>query len=96
MSILDDLEQFIAESDKWAKDAKPKKGKMHDLLGLSDDETVTSKYSSGESLAKALMRATNNDRKKVSSMLAFAANVDKTDNVLDSALHYMKKSNKDD
>ena len=92
MSILNDLAKYMSE-EKWAQDAKPEKGKMHKLLGLKDDETVTGKYTSGEKLAKALLKATNNDRKKVASMLAFAANVDKTDNVLDSALKYMKKSN---
>jgi len=96
MSILDEISQYMNEDEKWAQDAKPKKGKMHELLGLKDNETVSSKYTSGEKLAKALLRATNNDRKKVASMLAFAANVDKSDNVLDSALRYMKKSNKND
>lgn len=99
MSILNELTGILGdtinEKEKWAKDVKPKKGKMHDLLNIPADKTVTSVYSSGEKLAKALMRATNNNEKKVSSMLAFAANVDKADNVLDSALHYMKKIGKD-
>jgi len=94
MSILDDL-QIIIEADKWVQKAKPKKGKMHKLLGLKDDETVTGKYTSGKKLAKALLKATNNNRKKVASMLAFAANADKTDNVLDAALKYMGKTSDD-
>lgn len=91
MSVLSALTTKLNENKKWAKDVKPEKGKMHKLLGLKDDETVTGKYTSGESLAKALMRATNNNEKEVTGMLAFAANVDKADNVLDSALSYMKQ-----
>ena len=92
MSVFDDIQRKINEnSKKWAQKAKPKKGKMHELLGLDPDEKVSSKYTSGKKLAEALLKATNNDKKKVASMLAFAANVDKTDNVLDKALRYLKK-----
>ncbi len=95
MGILMELQQIIDiklnESEKWAQDVKPKRGKMHDLLNIPDGKQISQVYTSGETLAKALVRALNGDEKKASSMLAFAANVDKTNNVLDSALHYMKK-----
>jgi len=95
MGILNELQTImdaqIHESEKWAQDVKPKRGKMHDLLNIPDGKQISQVYTSGQALAKALVRALNGDEKKASSMLAFAANVDKTDNVLDSALHYMKK-----
>jgi hypothetical protein len=91
MSILDNLANFLNEDKKWVANVKPKRGKMHDLLNIPEDKNITDVYSSGEKLAKALLRAVNGDQKKASSMLAFAANADKTNNVLDSALHYMKK-----
>lgn len=82
----------ISEKEKWAQDVDVKQGKMGQLLGLKKGEKVTDKYSSGEALANALLKANGGDRKKTASMLAFAANVDKTNNVLDAALKYMKKS----
>ena len=96
MSILNELQELmdldsINEGKKWVGKVKPKRGKMHDVLNIPAVETISSKYTSGASLAKALLRAVNGDEKKASSMLAFAANADKTDNVLDAALHYMKK-----
>lgn len=102
MSILNELQNImdvnvLDEGEKWVGKVKPKRGKMHELLNIPEDKTISSKYKSGASLAKALLKALNGDEKKASSMLAFAANADKTDNVLDSALHYMKKlgNNKD-
>jgi len=69
---------------------------MHKLLNIPDDKEVSDVYTSGEKLAKDLM-AKVKDEKEVTGMLAFAANIDKTDNVFDSALSYMKKINgKDD
>lgn len=96
MSILNMLQHIMdvplnEGEDKWTKDIKPKRGKMHKLLNIPADETISSKYKSGASLAKALIRALNGDEKKASSMLAFAANADSAENVLDDALHYMKK-----
>jgi len=96
MSILNELQEFMdtplnEKTDKWVQKVKPKRGKMHDLLNIPEDKTISSKYKSGEALAKALIRALNGDEKKASSMLAFAANADSAENVLDSALSYMKK-----
>jgi len=92
MSILNYLKETLIDEEKWAKDVNPKKGKMHKLLNIPDDKKVSDVYTSGEKLAKALVKATGSE-KEASSMLAFAANVDKTDNVLDKALRYMKKIN---
>lgn len=84
------FEEYLIEKEKWAQDVNVEKGKMKSLLGLKPDEKVTDKYSSGEQLAKDLVKALNGDQKKAAGMLAFAANVDKTNNVLDSALKYLK------
>ena len=83
------FESLLIEK-KWAQDVKVKKGKMHNVLGLDEDESIESKYKTGESLAKALMSKLNNE-KEVTGMLAFAANVNSDNNVFDAALHYMKK-----
>lgn len=87
------LEGFsiIYESEKWAKDVKVKKGKMKKLLDIPEDKKVCDVYTSGEKLAKDLVSALDGDQDEAASMLAFAANVDKKDNVLDSALRYLKK-----
>jgi hypothetical protein len=96
MSILSKLQDVIdlnegEKPDNWVGKVKPKRGKMHELLNIPEDKTISSKYKSGAALAKALVRALNGDEKKASSMLAFAANADSAENVLDSALSYMKK-----
>ena len=92
--LLDNIKSMLTEEKKWAGKVKVKKGKMHKLLNIPDDKKVTDVYTSGEKLAKALM-AKVKDEKEVTGMLAFAANVDKTDNVLDKALRYMKKIGED-
>jgi len=96
MAVLNELQDFMdislnEKTDKWAQKVKPKRGKMHNLLNIPEDKTISSKYKSGEALAKALILALNGNKAKASHMLAFAANADKTENVLDSALHYIKK-----
>jgi len=91
MAILDSLKELMNEDKKWINDVKPKRGKMHDLLNIPESKNISDVYTSGEKLAKALLRALDGDQKKASSMLAFAANADKTSNVLDSALSYIKK-----
>lgn len=88
--LLNEL-NYMLEKNKWAKDVKVKKGKMHKLLNISDDKDVMDVYKSGEKLAKALMKATNNNEKKVTGMLAYPANTNPKDNVFDKALRYMKK-----
>ncbi len=71
---------------KWAQDVDVKKGKMHRLLNVSADKKIIDVYKSGKQLAQDLLNAVNGDKKKASSMLAFAANVDSRNNVLDTAL----------
>jgi hypothetical protein len=86
------FDQFIEESK--LSDAEPEKGKMHELLGLDPKEKITSKYSSGEKLASDLLKANYGDKRKTSSMLAFAANIHKGEDIFDKALSSLKKKDK--
>ena len=91
---------IVNEKKKWAKDAKPEKGKMHDLLGVPEDKKIIDVYTSGDGLADALIRALkkkgdSNPHKTAASMLAFAANVDPKQNVLDAALKAVKEKGED-
>lgn len=78
------------EGEKWAQDVNVKKGKMRKLLKVPADEKLTDVYTSGHKLAKDLLKAVNGDKKEASSMLAYAANVDSKNNILDRALHAIK------
>jgi hypothetical protein len=88
-------ESVMAMSDdnggQWAQSVNVKKGKMRKLLKIPADQKVTDVYTSGEKLAKDLLKAVNGNKKEASSMLAFSANVDPENNVLDKALHAIKK-----
>jgi hypothetical protein len=81
----------VGESvDERLSDVKVEKGKMHKLLGLKDDEKVTDVYKNGEDLAKDLVKALKGDQKEAAGMLAYAANIDSQNNVLDDALAALK------
>jgi hypothetical protein len=88
---LSDGFEVLFEAEEWAQKAHAKKGKMHELLGVPEDEKITDHFKNGKSLAEKLLNALNGDKKKASSMLAFAANADASNNVLDAALHHIKK-----
>ena len=91
MSKFNELyKEILNEAEKWAQDVDVKKGKMHRLLNVPSDKKIIDVYKSGKKLAQDLLNAVNGDKKKASSMLAFAANVDPTNNVLDTALHAIK------
>jgi hypothetical protein len=82
-----DNEEKIEETEKWAKEVPKHKGKMHDILGIPEGEKVEDHYKSGESLANALVSKVG--KKEAAGMLAFAANVDKSKNIFDSALKHI-------
>ena len=63
---------------------------MHQILDVPEGEKISSKYSSGEKLAKALMSKVGNE-KEVTGMLAFAANISSEKDIFDSALSFMKQ-----
>ena len=84
-------ESLMNDQEKWSKEIKVKTGRMHRLLGIPQGKKIIDVYSSGITLAKDLLKAVNGNKKQASSMLAFAANVDKDNNVLDKALHAIKK-----
>jgi len=82
-------------------EAKVAKGLMHQLLGIPDSEKISTKYKSGEDLARDLLNAIKKKkivpakdvRKKATSMLAFAANwpSEGKNTVIDRALSAIKK-----
>lgn len=64
-------------------------GRMHDVLGIPEDEKVSDVYKSGESLAKDLEAQVG--REDAMKMLVFAGNMNKGDDVFDKAREYLKK-----
>lgn len=84
-------EELMGEAKKkWAQDVNVKKGKMHRLLNVPADKKIIDVYTDGKKLAQDLLNALNGDKNKAASMLAFAANVDARNNILDTALHAIK------
>ncbi len=65
--------------------------KMTKLLNIPRGKDITDVYTSGMKLAKDLVKATDGDQKKAAGMLAYAAFVDKDQNVYDDALRALKK-----
>jgi hypothetical protein len=84
------FEKILTEKKKWLKDIKVKPGKMHRLLGIKENELIKDHYTSGEKLAKDLLKSLNGDKKKASGMLSFAANANKEDDIFDVALRSLK------
>lgn len=84
-------ENIYLDEAKWAKNVEAKKGKMHDLLGIPKDKTISSKYTSGAKLAQDLLKKVG-DEKKVAGMLAYAANINSKEDVFDRALAYLNEN----
>jgi len=63
---------------------------MHDILNVPEGEKISSKYSSGEKLAKALISKVG--REKAVQMINYAANASSSEDVFDSAQNYFKKT----
>lgn len=87
MNILDELQDILIEESKELKELKDKMvqkpkikpSKMHLLLNIPADKDISSKYTSGESLALALAKkcgGVNNVESltKAIKMLTFAGN----------------------
>jgi hypothetical protein len=66
-------------------DVDAEEGKMHDLLGVPQDQDISDEYDSGEQLARDLVDATE-DEKEASGMIAYAANINSEENIFDDAL----------
>jgi len=82
-----------AKKKKWAKDIKVKKGKMHTLLKVPDDKNIEDVYTSGEKLAKDLIKEVG--KEKAAGMINFAANINKEKNIYDDAQKYLSDSSND-
>jgi len=85
------FEEILTEK-KWAKKAAKtvKKGKMHEVLGIKDGETISSKYKSGESLGTALSRKVG--KEKAIKMLNFAGNIGGGNRLFKAAVNHLKES----
>jgi hypothetical protein len=91
------FESFVEQTNE----SKVRRGLMHKLLKIEPGTTISSVYSSGEELAKDLMLAAKRAklvpvekiRRKVTSMLAYAANWpgEGENTVLDKALRAASK-----
>lgn len=89
MNKFQELYETVVEK-KWAKKVKPEKGKMKKVLGIPDDKEISDVYSSGKKLAKDLTDKVG--LKDAKSMLAFAANVNKKEDVFDVALRNLPEN----
>lgn len=73
----------------WSKGVKIEKGKMYKVLGIPDDGKIIDNYKDGKKLAKDLVAKVG--KKEAAGMLAYVANLDPKQNVLDIALKSMKE-----
>lgn len=81
--------KLVLEGNKLISDtAKPKKGKMHKVLGIPEDKEIHDVYTSGKKLASALIAKVG--KKKAQGMLAFAANINSAHDIFDKALSALK------
>jgi len=78
------LAKLILENEELS-DVDVEEGKMHDLLGVPQDQNISDEYDDGEQLARDLVDATG-DEAEASSMISYAANIDSEDNIFDDAL----------
>lgn len=81
--------------EQWSDDVDVERGKMHDLLGVPQDEDVEDEYDSGQALADDLVDAVG-DEQEASGMIAFAANIDDEENIYDDALDAIKNTDYDE
>lgn len=94
MSDINNLVQeylFEENDEKWIQKADVDEGKMHKLLNVPAGKSISDKFSSGKSLADALINTTG-DEGKASSMINFAANTSK-DKIFKDAQSYIKNKN---
>ena len=80
-----------ASKKKTISKVKIKPGKMHKLLDIPEDKTIIDVYKSPKKLVDDLMKATDNDYKKVKGMIAFAANIHKGHELFKKALGLVVK-----
>jgi len=90
MKFLDTYNQIIEET-QWLKDIKIKSGKMTRLLNIPNGKKIIDVYTSGEKLAKDLVKAVGGNKKKAAGMLAIPANANPENNVFDVALKSIHK-----
>lgn len=87
MKNIQNYTTFINEK-MWVSDVKPKKNSMKKALGIPEDEQIKDHYTSGKKLAEDLVSKLG--KKKAASMINFAANANKEDNIFDVAQKHLK------
>lgn len=83
VEITTEEESDVEEVSERLSDVKIKKGKMHKILGIPEDKEIEDVYTSGSKLAKDLVAKVG--KKKASSMINFAANINSANNIFDKA-----------
>lgn len=93
--LLKDENSGDMNEKKSIVDVKKKEGTMHKLLGLKPTDNVSDHYKSGKALATALANKTT--KAKASSLLNYAANINKNaDPIFRAASDALKKMNESD
>lgn len=90
--VIEEMEKFIQEDEKWAQDVNVDKGEMHRVLNVPEDEEVSTHYTSGEKLARDLIDKVG--REEAAGMINFAANVNDEDNIFDRAQRSLDRIDK--
>lgn len=81
--------KYLKSFNESLVDVKPKKGGMHKFLNVPEGETIKSVYPDPKEMAEKLLKKVK-DRKKVTGMLAFAANISSKDSYFKRALKALK------
>lgn len=80
--------EFITEKN-WSSGVKPRKDKMHILLGIPEDKKISDVYTSGKKLAEDLVAKVG--KKKAAQMINFAANISSREDIFDKAQRALSK-----
>lgn len=88
-SLYGAIQEAFNPVDESLADVEPKAGKMHKVLGIDADKKIEDVYKDGDKLAQALYDKLK-DKKEVTGMLAFAANINKEVDIFDKALKAIK------
>ena len=80
------LSEHITEAlNEKLSDVKVEGGKMHELLGIPEGETIKDNYTDPVKLAQDLYDKVG-DKKEVAGMLAYVANINSEEDIYDKAL----------
>lgn len=92
---VEKLKSFLDEAEKWAQKADVEGGKMHNVLGIPEDEKIEDHYDNSQKGAKKLVDDLYNkigEEKEVAGMINYSANLSKGDNIFKKAQKALKKT----